>query len=79
MATALCQLTNIYGQTFLTLPVAVGCFELTNLYQSLRKSFVTILLRIVKFLYMTNGSVSLIFGFVLAISGLKLTFNNLDF
>ena len=43
-ATAVCHLVHQYGKTFLTLPFAVGDFGLMNVYQILRKNFITILL-----------------------------------
>jgi len=78
-ATALCHIVNEYGQTFLTLPFAVGDFGLTSLYQTLRKGFVTILLGAVGPLYIIGSLVSSIFALILGVSGLRLAFNNLDF
>ena len=78
-ATALCHIANQYGQTFLALPIAVGDFGLTSLYQTFRKGFATILLATVGPLYIIGGPVSLIFALILGVSGLRLTFNNLDF
>lgn len=78
-ATALCQLSNRYGQTFLALPVVIGDFGLTNLYQTARKVAVTVLLGGIGPLYVIGGPIALIFAFVLGTSGLRLAFNNLDF
>jgi len=78
-ATAVCQLANRYGQTFLALPIAIGDFGLTNLYQTARKIGVTALLGGVGPLYVIGGPVALICAFVLATSGLRLAFSNLDF
>ena len=78
-ATALCHLANLYGQTFLALPFAVGDFGLTNIYQTLRKGFVTILLGGVGPLVIIGNPVALFIAFALAMSGLRLAFNNLDF
>lgn len=78
-ATAVCHLANRYGQTFLALPFAVGDFGLTNVYQTLRKGFVTILLGGVGPLVIIGGPVALIVALILGMSGLRLGFNNLDF
>lgn len=77
--TALCHLSKMYGQTFLALPVAIGDFGLTNLYQTLRKVVVTLLLGGVGPLYMIGSTTGLICAFVLGTSGLRLAFSNLDF
>ena len=78
-ATALCHIATKYGQKFLALPIAIGDFGLTNLYQTLRKAVVTILFGAVGPLYIMGGPVSLIFAFTLVVSGLRLAANNLDF
>lgn len=78
-ATAACHLANRYGQTFLALPFAVGDFGLTNVYQTLRKGLVTILLGGVGPLVFIGNPVALFFAFALGTSGLRLAFNNLDF
>lgn len=78
-ATAVCHLANRYGQTFLALPFAVGDFGLTNVYQTLRKGFVTILLGGVGPLVIIGGPVALIVALTLGMSGLRLAFSNLDF
>jgi hypothetical protein len=78
-ATAVCHLANRYGQTFLALPFAVGDFGLTNVYQTLRKGFVTILLGGVGPLVIVGGPVALIVALMLGMSGLRLAFSNLDF
>lgn len=78
-ATAVCHLANRYGQTFLALPFAVGDFGLTNVYQTLRKGFVTILLGGVGPLMLIGGPVALIVALMLGTSGLRLAFSNLDF
>ena len=77
-ATAVCHLADRYGKTFLALPFAIGDFGLTNLYQTLRKTLVTILLGAVGPLVVSGGTVGLMFAFTLAISGLRLAFNNAD-
>ena len=43
---AFCHFTYRYGQTFFALPFAVGYFGLTNVYKTLRKGLVTILLEV---------------------------------
>ena len=68
-----------YVKTFLALSFAIGDFELTSLYQTLRKAFVTILLGAVGPLYIVGGPVSSIFVLILGVSGLRLAFNNLYF
>ena len=78
-ATAVCHLANRYGQTFLALPFAVRDFGLTNVYQTLRKGFVTILLGGVGPLVIIGGPVALIVALMLGMSGLRLAFSNLDF
>jgi len=78
-ATALCKIANQYGQTFLALPVAIGDFGLTNLYQTVRKVGVTVLLGGVGPLFVIGNPVALICAFVLATSGLRLAFSNFDF
>ena len=78
-ATAACHLANRYGQTFLALPFALGDFGLTNVYQTLRKGAVTILLGGVGPLLYIGGPMSLIVASALGVSGLRLAFNNLDF
>ena len=78
-ATAVCQLANRYGQTFLALPVAIGDFGVTNLYQTARKVGVTVLLGGVGPLYVLGSPLALICALVLATSGLRLAFSNLDF
>ena len=78
-ATAACHLANRYGQTFLALPFAVGDFGLTNVYQTLRKGFVTFLLGGVGPLVIIGSPVALIIAFMLGTSGLRLAFSNLDF
>ena len=77
-ATAICHLANQYVQTFLALPFAVGDLGLTNVYQTFRKGFVTILLRGVGPLMVIRGPVTFTFVSILVISGLRLAFNNLN-
>jgi hypothetical protein len=72
-------LANRYEQTFLALPVTIGDFGLTNLYQTARKIVVIVLLSGVGPLYVIRGPVALICAFVLTTSGLRLAFSNLDF
>ena len=78
-ATALCHLTNRYGQTFLALPFAMGDFGLTNAYQTVRKVVVTIFLGGVGPLWFIGSPLSLAGALVLGTSGLRLAFTNLDF
>lgn len=77
-ATAACHLANRYGQKFLALPIAVGDFGLTSLYQTLRKGFVTILLGGVGPMIVIGNPVSLMVALLLGTSGLRLAFSNLD-
>ena len=74
----MCHFANRYGQTFLALHIAIGDFGLTNLYQTVRKITVTILLGGVGPLYIIGGAVALISAFALATAGLILAFSNLD-
>lgn len=78
-STALCSLANRYGQTFLSLPFAVGDFGVTNLYQTARKLGVTILLGGIGPLWVIGSPTALLVAFGLATSGLRLAFTNLDF
>ena len=78
-ATALCHIANHYGQKFSALPFAVSDFGLTSLYQTFRKVFAGILVGSVASLYFISGPVSFISALILAISGLRISFNNLDF
>ena len=78
-ATALCHISHKYGQMFLALPIAVGDFGLTNVYQTCRKAFVTIILGWVPPLVFMGGPVALIFASILSGVGLRMAFNNLDF
>jgi hypothetical protein len=78
-ATALCQVVNQYGQSFLALPVAMGDFGLTNFYQIARHIFSTMLLGGVGPLYMMGNPVSLVLAFILGAFGLRLAYNNLEF
>ena len=77
-ATAVCHLANQYGQTFLALPFAIGDFGVTNLYQTIRKTAVTILLGGVGPLVFIGGPIPFIFASVLMTLGLRLAFTNLD-
>lgn len=77
-ATAVCHLADIYGQTFLALPFAVGDFGFTNVYQTIRKGFVTILLGAVGPLVIIGSPVALTGALMLGTSGLRLAFSNLD-
>ena len=77
-ATAVCHLANQYGQMFLALPVAIGDFGLTNLYQTARKVAVTVLLGGVPSLCYIGGLGPSSAAFVLTIMGLRLAFSNLD-
>ena len=62
----------------LAMPFNIGNFGLTNLYQTARKITVTILLGAVGPLYVLGGPVTLILVCLLATSGLRLAFNDLD-
>ena len=77
-STAVCHLANQYGQTFLALPFAIGDFGVTNLYQTIRKTAVSILLGGVGPLFVIGGPVALTFAFVLTTLGLRLGFTNMD-
>lgn len=77
-ATAVCHLANRYGQTFLALPFAIGDFGVTNLYQTIRKTVVTILLGGVGPLVVVGGPVALTFASVLMTLGLRLAFTYMD-
>lgn len=63
----------------IAMPFAVGDFGLTNMYQTLRKAFVTILLSSVGTLVSVGGLVPLIIALMLGILGLRLAFFDLDF
>ena len=77
-ATAVCHLANRYGLTFFALPFAIGDFGLTNVYQTARKGFVTILLGGVGPLVVFGGPVALMAAFIVGTAGLRLAFTNLD-
>lgn len=77
-ATAVCQLANIYGQTFLALPFAVGDFGVTNLYQTVRKLFVTVLLGAAGPLFILGNPVAIAAAILLGLGGLRLAFTNLE-
>ena len=78
IATAVCHLANQHGQTFLALPVAIGDFGLTNLYQTVRKIVATVLLGAVGPLLFVGHPFALVSAFGLGLSGLQIAFNNLD-
>lgn len=78
-ATAFCHIANKYGTTFLDLPFAVGDFGLTNVYQTTRKIFVTILLSTVGPLFVAGGGYLQILALLFGTVGLRLAFTNLDF
>ena len=78
-ATAACHLANLYGQMFLAVPFAVRDFGLTNVYQTFRKGFVTLLLGGVGPMVIIGNPISLMFALALGASGLRLAFTNLDF
>ena len=75
--TAVCHLANTYGQTFLALPFAIGDFGVTNLYQTIRKTVVTVLLSGVGPLVIVGGPVALTCASVLITLGLRLAFTNI--
>lgn len=77
-ATAVCHLANRYGQMFFALPVAIGDFGFTSLYQSFRKVLATIILGGIGPLYFKGTPVALFFAFILGASGLNLALTNLD-
>ena len=77
-ATAACHLAKKYGTTFLALPIAVGDFGLTNLYHTLRKLCVTILLGAIGPLYIAGNPLALGVAAILGTSGLYLAFIDLD-
>lgn len=77
-ATAVCHLANLYGRTFLALPFAVGDFGLTNVYQTSRKVFATVLLGGVGPLLTIGGTTALTCAVLLATFGLRIAFRNLD-
>jgi hypothetical protein len=79
-ATAVCHLAHMYGLHFLAFPIAIGDFGLTSVYQTVRKTFVTILLGLVGPILTLGGGgpVSLIFAALAALTGLRLSFMNLD-
>jgi hypothetical protein len=76
--TVVCHLAHRYGPMFLSLPFAIGDFGLTNLYQTVRKVAVTVLLGGVGPLYVIGGPVALACALVLATSGLRLAFTDVD-
>ena len=78
-STAVCHLAHRYGQDFLALPIAMGDFGLTSLYQTVRKILVVTLLGGVAPLWYVGGPVSLFVAFFLGTTGLKLAFSNLDY
>ena len=77
-ATAACHLVKIYGKRFLALPIAVGDFGTTNLYQSARKAVVTILLGAIGPLYMVGGAFAITLAVGIGTYALKLAFTDLD-
>ena len=78
-ATALCHLAGRYGRKFLALPVAVGDFGITNLYQTARKTLVVLLWGGVAPIISFNGPFAFAIAFTLAVTGLKLALVNLDY
>lgn len=78
-ATALCHLADRYGQTFFALPFALGAFGVTNLYQTIRKALVTILLGGIGPLLVIGGPYALTLALMLGTSGLRLAFRNVDY
>lgn len=77
-ATAACHIAKTYGKDFLSFPVAIGDFGLTNLYQTIRKICVTVLLGAVGPLYVAGGPIALVFAALVATGGLKLAFTDMD-
>jgi len=77
-ATALCHLANQYGQHFLALPFAIGDFGVTNVYQTIKKLTVTILLGSLGPLFVVGSPAALSAAAILATLGLKLAFTNID-
>ena len=77
-ATAVCHLAKTYGKDFLALPFTIGDFGLTNVYQTTRKIFVTVLLGAVGPLYVAGGPIAIVVAVLLATGGLKLAFTDLE-
>ena len=78
-ATALCHIADRYGRKFLALPVAVGDFGITSLYETARKTLVVLLWGGVAPVMAFNNPFSLPIAFILAIFGLKLALINVGF
>jgi len=77
-STAACHLVKVYGKHFLELPVAVGDFGITNLYQTLKKMTVALLLGAVGPLYVVGGAAAISTAAMLGILGLRLAYTDLD-
>ena len=78
IATAVCHIANQYGQTYLALPFAIGNFGLTNVYQTIRKTAVTIILGGVGPLLVVGSPLALTLAAVLMTSGMRLALTNMD-
>jgi len=77
-STAACHLVKIYGKHFLSLPFTVKDFGVTNLYQTIRKLTVTILMGAVGPLYVAGGRAAIFTAFTLVTLALRLAYTDLD-
>jgi len=78
-ATAACHLVKVYEKHFLALPIAVGDFGLTNLYQTLQKIVVVFLVGTVGPLFVVGSTAAITTATMLGILGLRLAFIDLDY
>ena len=76
-STAVCHLAKMYGTQFFALPVAVGDFGTTNLYQTVRKIIVTLFLGAAGPLLVVGGG-GVIIAVFLGTVALKLSYIDLD-
>lgn len=74
-ATALCQIADQYGITFLAFPVAIGDFGITNLYQTSRKLVGTTLIGAAGHFVIMGGPIA---AAGCGLLGLRFVLNNLD-
>lgn len=77
-STAICHLANQYGKTFLAFPFAIGDFGVTNIYQTIRKTVVTLALGGIGPCYVIGTPRTLVFAVLLAMVGLRLGLTDLD-
>lgn len=76
--TAVCHVLNMYSKIFLSYPLCLGDFGITDLYQTICKTFIGLLIsRVVPLIYLANP-ISLIITSVLTLFVLKLFFSNLN-